>query len=95
MRVLDDIEQADRLVLGGSPADHALPGLGQLPLERLEAVHTVVEQALAVDQVEACAGLGFRQALLDHRGDELLGDPAAGRAGAEDRDGVLARAGAR
>ena len=35
-------------------------------------------------------GVGFRQALLDHHGDELLGDPAAGRAGAEDRDGVLA-----
>ena len=69
---------------------HAILRLGQLALEGLQAVHAVVEQALAVDQEEAGAGLGLGQALLDHRGDELLGDPAARRAGAEDRDGVVA-----
>ena len=88
--MLDHVEQLDGLVVAPPPADDAILRLGQLALERQEAVHAVVEQSLAVDEEEPRSGLGLGQALLHHRRDELLGDAAAGRAGAQDRDGVLA-----
>ena len=59
------------------------------PLERLEVGHPFQQQAVAVDHPDPRQGDRLGEPRLHQRRQESVGDPAAGRAGAEDHDVLI------
>ena len=85
----DDIEEGDGAGAGKLPVGDVVAGAGEGDLVRAHVFGVLGEEAVAVEGVEAVAGLSFGEAFLPHGGDEEVEDADASGAGAEHGDFLL------